>query len=126
MQTSPIDNVIPEPTFPPPLKHRPSRDNILFYKQNYDDKAMVNWQVTATTIYCDAIDDEATILVYRDFSVKCTGYDRYGTPEPEKPDMQRNKSEQSLKSLNCEGPVCWRVSQYRDRIMSEEAEPHGE
>ena len=27
--------------------------------------SMVNWQVTATTIYCDAVDDEITLLVYK-------------------------------------------------------------
>lgn len=84
---------------------------------------MVNWQVTATTIYCDAVDDEATVLVYRDFTVKCTGYDRYGDPEPETLDVLQKKSSQSGRPLKCEGPECWRVSQYRDKIMSEEAEP---
>jgi len=36
---------------------------------------MVNWQVTEVTIYCDAVDDEVTIQVYKDGSVKCTGYE---------------------------------------------------
>ena len=35
---------------------------------------MVDWQVTATTIYCDAVDDDVTLLVYKDGSAKCTGY----------------------------------------------------
>ena len=38
---------------------------------------MVNWQVTATTLYCDTVNDEVTILVYKDWSVMCTGYTKY-------------------------------------------------
>ena len=106
-----------------PLKQSLSHDNILFYRQNCDDKRMVNWQVTATTIYCDAVDDEATLLLYRDFSVKCTGYTRYGDPEPETLDVLQKKSRQSGKPLKCEGPECWRISQYREKIMSEEVRP---
>ena len=41
---------------------------------------MVNWQVTATTIYCDAVADEVTVLVYKDGTAKCTGYTKYGEP----------------------------------------------
>ncbi|MCJ7791782.1 MAG: hypothetical protein MUP49_05195 [Dehalococcoidia bacterium] len=37
----------------------------------------LDWQVTATTIYCDAVDDDVTILVYKDWSTKCTGYKKY-------------------------------------------------
>ena len=44
---------------------------------------MVNWQITATTIYCDAVDDEVTLLVYTDRSVRCTGYKKYGEPSQE-------------------------------------------
>jgi len=35
------------------------------------------WQVTATAIYCDAVDDEVTILVYKDWSTERTGYKKY-------------------------------------------------
>jgi len=30
---------------------------------------MVGWQTTVTTVYCDAVDDEVTIVVYEDWSV---------------------------------------------------------
>jgi hypothetical protein len=29
-----------------------------------------DWQITATTIYCDAVDDDVTIIVYKDWSTK--------------------------------------------------------
>lgn len=35
---------------------------------------MVDWRVTATTIYGDAVDDDVTVLVYEDWSTRCTGY----------------------------------------------------
>lgn len=30
---------------------------------------MVDWKVTATTIYCDAVDANVTIMVYKDRSM---------------------------------------------------------
>jgi hypothetical protein len=48
---------------------------------------MVNWQVTATTVFCDAVDDEVTIIVYKDWSVKCTGHEKYATGQ-EKPAVE--------------------------------------
>jgi len=83
---------------------------------------MVDWQVTATTIYCDAVDDEATVLVYRDFSVKCTGYSRYGEPDQETFAVLSKKSKQSGRHLECEGPECWRVTQYKEKLIAEETE----
>ncbi len=35
---------------------------------------MVNWQITATTIYCEAVSDEVTIMVHKDWSVTCTAH----------------------------------------------------
>ena len=39
---------------------------------------MVDWKVTATTIYCDAVDANVTIMVYKDQSTKCVGYRKFG------------------------------------------------
>ena len=83
---------------------------------------MTDWQVTATTIYCDAVDDEVTVMVYRDFSTRCTGYHRYGTPSKESSALLRDKSRKSGRELKCEGPECQRVAQYRDKLVEEEAE----
>jgi hypothetical protein len=38
---------------------------------------VADWQVTATTIYCDAVDDNVMIIVYKDGSIRCTGYKKY-------------------------------------------------
>jgi len=81
---------------------------------------MVNWQVTAATIYCDAVDDEVTLLVYKDRTAKCTGYQKYGKPDKETAEvMEKNK--QLKRRLECEGPECYRVIQYRDKLFGKEA-----
>lgn len=82
---------------------------------------MVNWQVTAATIYCDAVDDEVTLLVYRDESTKCIGYRKYGEPSKEVTKLLQKKSKRLERRLECQGPECSRVIQYRDKLFAEEA-----
>ena len=81
--------------------------------------SMANWQMTATTIYCDAVDDEVTLLVYKDWSIKCTGYSKYGKPGSE--NILREKSKQLKRRLECEGMECYRVLQYKEKLSAEEA-----
>ncbi len=82
---------------------------------------MVNWQVTGTTIYCDDVDDEVTILVYKDWSVKCTGYKEYGKPSKDTTNLLKKKSRQLKRRLECAGPECHRAIQYKEKLLSEEA-----
>jgi len=82
---------------------------------------MVNWQVTAATIYCDAVDDEVTLLVYKDRTAKCTGYQKYGKPGKETAEVIEKKNKQLKQRLECEGPECYRVIQYRDKLFAKEA-----
>lgn len=79
----------------------------------------VDWQVTAATIYCDAIDDEVTLMVYADRSVKCTGYQKYSQPDRETTKIMGIKSKQSGRQPGCEGLECCRIIQYRDRLFAE-------
>jgi len=81
---------------------------------------MVNWQVTAVTIYCDAVDDEVTLLVYKDRSAKCTSYGKYGKPDKDTVKVMKKKSKQLKRQLECEGPECHRLIQYRDKLFAEE------
>jgi len=83
---------------------------------------MVDWQVTATTIFCDAVDDDVTIMVYKDWSARCTGYKKYReeiTKEAAK--TLRKKSKGLGKTLDCEGPECSRMIAYREKLQAEEA-----
>jgi len=82
---------------------------------------MVNWQVTATTLYCDAVDDEVTLLVYKDRSAKCTGYAKYGGSDKEAIDLSNRKGGLSKQAHGCEGPICHRMIQYVEKLFSEEA-----
>jgi len=79
----------------------------------------VNWQVTATTIYCDAVDDEVTILVYKDGSTKCTGYDKYGGSSREVVNPENRESKKSERQLECEGSECYRVVRYKEKLFPE-------
>jgi len=81
---------------------------------------MVNWQVTATTIYCDAVGDDVTLLVYKDWSVKCTGCTKYAEPGKDALNLLKKKSRQLKRQLGCAGLECYRVIQYKEKLFSEE------
>ena len=82
---------------------------------------MTSWKITATTIYCDAVDDEVTVLVYKDFSTKCTGYQKYFEPTKEVANLLKNKSRRLGRQLACQGLKCPRVTQYQEKLAKEEA-----
>jgi hypothetical protein len=82
---------------------------------------MLNWQVTAITIYCDEVDDEVTVMVYKDGSARCTGYRKYGKPSKEILGQLRKKSKQLKRQLGGIGPECYRVIQYKEKLFAEEA-----
>ena len=82
---------------------------------------MADWQVTATTIYCDAVDDEVTILVYKDGTIRCTGYKKYvENPDKETAQMLKKKGKRLGRNLKCEGPQDYRVTSYRDKLTAEQ------
>ena len=86
---------------------------------------MVNWQLTATTIYCDAVDDEVTLMVHKDGSAKCTGYGKYHEPSGEILNLMKRRSKQLGRKLECEGLECSRVIQYRDKLFVKKAKKGG-
>jgi hypothetical protein len=81
---------------------------------------MVDWQVTATTIYCDDVDDEVTLMVHRDWSVRCTGYRKYRESGAGQA-VLRKRGKKLKRNLECTGPICHRALQYRDKLMAEES-----
>ncbi len=83
---------------------------------------MVSWQVTATTIHCKAVDDEVTLMVYKDGTAKCTGFRKYGQPTRETLSRLKKRQKQLHRNLACQGAECDRVIQYRDKLFKEEAE----
>jgi hypothetical protein len=68
---------------------------------------MVSWQVTATTVLCEATGREVTIMVYRDERLRCTG---------------QNKTVKDKKAgLECSAETCPQIKAYQSRLMAEEA-----
>jgi hypothetical protein len=86
---------------------------------------MADWVVTATTIYCDAVDDEVTLIVSRDGTLKCTGYQKYSKPDKETARALKVKGKRSGKQPRCEGLECKRATQYRDKLFNGEAGARG-
>jgi hypothetical protein len=80
---------------------------------------MVNWQVTATTIYCDAVDDEVTIMVQKDWSIRCTGYYKYSGSNEGSASLKK-KAKKIKRQLKCEGQECFRVTRYKESLLKEE------
>ncbi len=86
---------------------------------------MADWVITATTVYCDAVDDEVTLMVYGDGTSKCTGYDKYAKPDKETARSIKIKGRRTGRQLRCDGPECNMVTQYRDKLLAEEVGAKG-
>jgi hypothetical protein len=82
---------------------------------------MTDWQTTAKTIFCDAVDDEVTILIFKDFSVHCTGYKKYSELNDITLNIIKAKNSKLKQPLKCEGEGCHRVLEYKEKIRTEES-----
>ena len=82
---------------------------------------MVGWQVTAKTIYCDAVDDEVTLLIYKDGKAHCTGCKKYDDPSAITAGIIKRKTRRLKRPIKCEGEGCFRFTQYKEKILREEA-----
>ncbi len=83
---------------------------------------MIHWQVTAKTIYCEAVDDEVTLLVYKDKSTRCTGRNKYTAPNSLTRQIIREKTKKLKRPIKCELDQCLRIAQYKEKILAEENE----
>jgi len=82
---------------------------------------VTGWQVTAATIYCDAVDDDVTIMVYKNGSTKCSGFKKYGEfIDKQTAGVLKGKARRLGSNLECEGPLDYRVTDYRDKLMAED------
>ncbi len=77
------------------------------------------WQITATTIKCDIVDDAVTLMVNRDWATRCTWYRRYKQKNVEE---KKQKFENKIKHkiAECAGPDCPLAIKYRDKLIQEE------
>ena len=78
-----------------------------------------SWQVTATTVECDFVDDYVTIVVNRDWTCKCSWWSRYKKVAEENP---KHKFPKEIKEKlgKCQGLDCKHVTGYRDKLIAEE------
>jgi hypothetical protein len=80
---------------------------------------MVDWEVTATTIYCEAVDDEVTLIVNGAGTAKCTGRQKYENPLKDVRKTLAAKSRSLGRKLSCYGEQCAIVKQYRVKVAGE-------
>ncbi len=81
---------------------------------------MVDWQITAKTIYCEAVDDEVTLLVYQDGSAQCTGRKKYRQPNKMTLDLIKGKSKRLKRQVKCSGAPCPKPTEYKEKLLAEE------
>jgi len=82
--------------------------------------AMVDWKVVATTIYCDLVDADVPIMVFKDWSTKCVGYEKYSENIKEDiANLLKEKVKKLNRRLRCEGPECPRVIAYKNKLFAE-------
>jgi hypothetical protein len=75
-----------------------------------------DWEITATTIKCDAVDDEVTLIVYADGTYRCTGRDKYAKPDKETARVIKKKG-RNIKLDGCRENDCPRLNQYREQVF---------
>ncbi len=83
-----------------------------------NDIKPANWQITATTIHCDRVDDNVTIMISGDWTYRCAWYQRYKQKAIDggQSGFDRKTRERIQK---CTGPDCPYVIGYRDRLIRE-------
>jgi len=67
----------------------------------------MGWQVTATTIHCDLVNDFAVLLAYGDGTTKCAYYNRW---------CEHKAGKKRLK--NCKGLECTKLSEFKEHAFS--------
>ncbi|MBN1862202.1 MAG: hypothetical protein JW790_00970, partial [Dehalococcoidales bacterium] len=63
-----------------------------------------------------------TVLVYKDWSTRCTGYTKYWEPAKAIATQLRKKAKRLGRQLGCQGLECHRVTQYKEKLAREESE----
>jgi hypothetical protein len=79
---------------------------------------MVDWELTATTVYCESVGDEVTLLVTADGACRCTGRRKYG-PDDEKAVAKQPKGRQSGRPV-CAAAECAIIVRYREKLFGDE------
>ena len=78
---------------------------------------MPDWEITATTVHCDAVDDEVTLLVSADGTCRCTGGQKYARANKAAARALKKKGQRLGKRLGCGQAECETVVRYRVRLL---------
>jgi hypothetical protein len=81
---------------------------------------MADWELTATTIYCEAVDDEVTLLLSADGTCRCTGRQKYERPGKEAARSMQSKGRRLGRTLGCSPAECDIIVRYRKTMLGEE------
>jgi hypothetical protein len=73
---------------------------------------MVDWELTATTVYCRSAGDEVTLLVSADGTCRCTGRPKH--------DAAKSQGRRSSASPGCPRAECDIIIRYRQSLLGEE------
>ena len=79
---------------------------------------MADWVMTATTIYCGAVEEEVTLMISRDGTSRCTGFNKFENPAGETARQINDRSKRFGRKLRCEGLDCRRVVEYREKLLA--------
>jgi hypothetical protein len=80
---------------------------------------MTDWAMTAKTIFCEAVDDEVTVIVQKNGTARCTGCKKYDQPDDYTVAMIKKKTRKLRRPVKCEGENCPRVTGYKEQIIAE-------
>jgi hypothetical protein len=78
---------------------------------------MTDWEITATTVYCEAVDDEVTLIIHRDGTARCTGQQKYAGTNKDKAGLVKKRNQGKGRLAGCSGNDCPIVSRYRDSLI---------
>jgi hypothetical protein len=83
---------------------------------------MSDWKVTTGTFNCRAVADEVTIIVKKDWSVQCSGFDKLKSSRRAQLQML-DRSLDLKRSLECKGMQCKKITDYLEKLQAEENLP---
>ncbi len=77
-----------------------------------------DWELTATTILCEDVDDEVTIIVNGDGTARCTGSQKYAKSNKAAVRELKDRGKKLGRKLDCKDPGCPTVAKYREELLN--------
>jgi hypothetical protein len=80
---------------------------------------MSDWQVTAVTINCPNVAEEVTIAIKSDWSVRCSGFEKYASSRRARLALV-DRSLTIKRILECKNVECNQITEYIQKLQTEE------